>query len=95
MPETVSRRREVSSTEGSQEKLGIVARVPRWAAEHRRSAFVVRSLLLPSVLQLLGGRTWALPSWLETRLRHIAIDRDSGAPAAFEPARAGAVTEPI
>jgi RND superfamily putative drug exporter len=39
-------------------------------------AFVVRSLLLPSVLQLLGRRTWALPSWLEHRLPHIAIDRE-------------------
>ncbi len=39
-------------------------------------AFVVRSLLLPSVLQLLGRRTWALPSWLDTRLPHIAIDRE-------------------
>ncbi len=46
-------------------------------------AFVVRSLLLPSVLQLLGGRTWALPGWLEHRLPHVAIDRDLGT---FEPA---------
>jgi RND superfamily putative drug exporter len=41
-------------------------------------AFIVRSLLLPSVLQLLGRRTWALPGWLEHRLPHIAIDRDLG-----------------
>jgi putative drug exporter of the RND superfamily len=41
-------------------------------------AFVVRSLLLPSVLHLLGRRTWALPNWLEHRLPHIAIDRDLG-----------------
>jgi putative drug exporter of the RND superfamily len=39
-------------------------------------AFVVRSLLLPAVLQLLGARTWALPNWLQHRLPHIAIDRD-------------------
>jgi RND superfamily putative drug exporter len=38
-------------------------------------AFVVRSLLLPSVLELLGRRTWALPAWLERRLPHLAIDR--------------------
>jgi RND superfamily putative drug exporter len=38
-------------------------------------AFVVRSLLLPSVLALLGRRTWALPAWLEQRLPHLAIDR--------------------
>jgi putative drug exporter of the RND superfamily len=41
-------------------------------------AFIVRSLLLPSVLHLLGRRTWALPGWLEHRLPHIAIDRDLG-----------------
>ncbi|MGD0452141.1 MAG: MMPL family transporter [Solirubrobacteraceae bacterium] len=41
-------------------------------------AFVVRSLLLPSVLQLLGRRTWTLPAWMEHRLPHIAIDRDLG-----------------
>jgi RND superfamily putative drug exporter len=57
-------------------------------------AFVVRSLLMPSVLHLLGGRAWALPSWLETRLPHIAIDRDPGTPPTLEPGRAGAVTEP-
>jgi RND superfamily putative drug exporter len=39
-------------------------------------AFVVRSLLLPSVLHLLGQRTWALPGWLQHRLPHLAIDRE-------------------
>jgi putative drug exporter of the RND superfamily len=38
-------------------------------------AFVVRSLLLPSVLHLLGDRTWALPAWLDRRLPSIAIER--------------------
>jgi RND superfamily putative drug exporter len=38
-------------------------------------AFVVRILLLPSVLELLGRRTWALPDWLGRRLPHLAIDR--------------------
>jgi RND superfamily putative drug exporter len=38
-------------------------------------AFVVRSLLLPAVLQLLGRRTWVFPSWLETRLPRLAIER--------------------
>jgi putative drug exporter of the RND superfamily len=40
-------------------------------------AFVVRSLLLPAVLHLLGERTWALPAWLERRLPSIAIERPS------------------
>ncbi len=38
-------------------------------------AFVVRSLLLPSVLAILGRRTWAMPGWLGKRLPHLAIDR--------------------
>jgi len=46
-------------------------------------AFVVRSLLLPSVLHLLGRRTWALPAWLDRRLPSIAIER----PQAREPRR--------
>jgi len=37
-------------------------------------AFVVRSLLLPSVLTLLGRRTWSLPRSFERRLPRISID---------------------
>jgi RND superfamily putative drug exporter len=37
-------------------------------------AFVVRSLLLPSVLALLGERTWKLPKLLDRRLPRIAIE---------------------
>ncbi len=37
-------------------------------------AFVVRSLLLPAVLQLLDRVTWKLPDWLDRRLPHLAID---------------------
>jgi RND superfamily putative drug exporter len=45
-------------------------------------AFVVRSLLLPSVLELLGRHTWSLPGWLGKRLPHLAID---GAETALPP----------
>jgi RND superfamily putative drug exporter len=48
-------------------------------------AFVVRSLLLPSVLEILGRRTWMLPAWLERRLPHLAIDRPQ-TPLATPPA---------
>jgi putative drug exporter of the RND superfamily len=40
-------------------------------------AFVVRSLLLPAVFELLGRATWWLPGWLERRLPHLAIDSES------------------
>jgi RND superfamily putative drug exporter len=39
-------------------------------------AFVVRSLLLPSVLQLLGPRTWWMPTWLRRRAPQISIDAE-------------------
>jgi RND superfamily putative drug exporter len=57
-------------------------------------AFVVRSLLLPSVLELLGRRTWALPAALERRLPHIAIDRDPDPGPAQEQDRAQRALEP-
>ncbi len=37
-------------------------------------AFVVRSLLLPALLHLLGRRTWWLPAWLDRRMPHLAIE---------------------
>jgi RND superfamily putative drug exporter len=37
-------------------------------------AFVIRSLLLPAVLELLGRRTWKFPGWLNRRLPRLAID---------------------
>jgi RND superfamily putative drug exporter len=56
-------------------------------------AFIVRSLLLPAVLEILGRRTWMLPDWLERRLPHLAIDRPANpappTPSA-EPALEGA-----
>jgi RND superfamily putative drug exporter len=42
-------------------------------------AFVVRSLLLPSVLTLLGRRTWVLPAALERWLPRLAIEAPSDA----------------
>jgi RND superfamily putative drug exporter len=41
-------------------------------------AFVVRSLLLPSVLQILGSRTWWMPTWLSGRVPHLSIDPELG-----------------
>jgi RND superfamily putative drug exporter len=51
-------------------------------------AIVIRMLLLPAVLELLGRSTWALPRWLERRLPHVAIETErSPKPSpALEPA---------
>jgi len=37
-------------------------------------AVVVRCVLLPAVLELLGPVTWRLPAWLDARLPHINIE---------------------
>jgi RND superfamily putative drug exporter len=39
-------------------------------------ALVVRMLLLPAVLQLLGRTTWTLPGWLDRRLPRVAIEAE-------------------
>jgi RND superfamily putative drug exporter len=47
-------------------------------------AVVVRCMLLPASLELLGPVTWSLPKWLEHRLPHIRIEgsvaREPGQP---------------
>jgi RND superfamily putative drug exporter len=40
-------------------------------------AIVVRCVLLPAVLELLGPTTWRLPRWLDARLPHINIEGSS------------------
>jgi putative drug exporter of the RND superfamily len=52
-------------------------------------ALVVRMLLLPAVLQLLGRTTWAMPRWLDRRLPRVAIEAEETTPAprrSLEPA---------
>ena len=51
-------------------------------------AIVVRLLLLPAVLQLLGRTTWTLPRWLERRLPQVAIESEQSSKprATLEPA---------
>ncbi|HEY7951410.1 MAG TPA: MMPL family transporter, partial [Solirubrobacteraceae bacterium] len=37
-------------------------------------AVVVRCLLLPAVLSILGDRTWQIPAWLDRVLPHLNIE---------------------
>ncbi|MDX6565306.1 MAG: putative drug exporter of the superfamily, partial [Gaiellales bacterium] len=37
-------------------------------------AVVIRMILLPAVLELLGRRTWYFPRWLDRRLPRLAIE---------------------
>ena len=40
-------------------------------------AIVVRCVLLPAVLELIGPTTWKLPRWIDARLPHINIEGSS------------------
>jgi putative drug exporter of the RND superfamily len=49
-------------------------------------ALVIRCILLPAVLQLLGERTWAFPHWLDRRLPRLALEHEGPVPAHAHPA---------
>ncbi|MGO9754753.1 MAG: MMPL family transporter [Solirubrobacteraceae bacterium] len=58
-------------------------------------ALVVRCVLLPAVLELLGPTTWRLPRWLDVRLPHINIEGSTArALPANEPPDIGHTSEP-
>ena len=46
-------------------------------------AVIIRCLLVPAVMEILGKRAWWLPNWLQRRLPRLAIEPE----AAPEPAR--------
>ncbi len=52
-------------------------------------AVIVRCVMLPAVLELLGPVTWRLPRWVDARLPHINIE-GSAARALPDPAHGGA-----
>jgi len=57
-------------------------------------AFVVRCVLLPAVLELLGAVTWRLPRWIEEGLPHIRIEGRSAHGAEVGELDGAAVAEP-
>ena len=42
-------------------------------------ALIIRCVMLPAVLELLGPWTWKLPSWLDERLPHVNIEGKAAA----------------
>jgi RND superfamily putative drug exporter len=40
-------------------------------------ATIVRCLLVPAVMVLVGRANWWLPSWLERRLPHIGLEEEA------------------
>ncbi|MBV9338212.1 MAG: MMPL family transporter [Solirubrobacterales bacterium] len=56
-------------------------------------AIVVRCVLLPAVLELLGPTTWKLPRWLDARLPHINIEGSSARGELLDEPRTGDAVE--
>jgi RND superfamily putative drug exporter len=56
-------------------------------------AFILRTVLVPSLMHLFGNANWWLPGWLDRRLPHLAVEPAeeavAGAGAAGAPAVAG------
>jgi RND superfamily putative drug exporter len=56
-------------------------------------ASIVRMVLVPATMELLGDRNWWLPRWLDRLLPHVDVEGDAGAPDG--PPRPGAEGEPV
>ncbi len=57
-------------------------------------AIIVRCLLLPASLELLGRVTWWLPKWLDRRMPHFNIEGSAARPSAPDEAPAPPSPEP-
>ena len=44
-------------------------------------AFIIRLLLLPAVMHIVGAAMWWMPAWLEKRLPHLNIERPDEPPS--------------
>ena len=52
-------------------------------------ALIVRSVLVPALMLMIGDRNWWLPAWLERVLPHLRIEGSAGRAAAEERAALG------
>ena len=60
------------------------------AAAVALDAFILRTVLVPAAMHIFGNANWWLPSWLDRRLPHLAIEPSAPATAAPAPVPAGA-----
>ncbi|MGK5628780.1 MMPL family transporter [Streptomyces sp. URMC 123] len=63
------------------------------AAAVALDAFVLRTLLVPALMHLLGGANWWLPAWLDRRLPRLSIEPPECREAALRAGGAGALEE--
>ncbi|MFI6880128.1 MMPL family transporter [Streptomyces sp. NPDC050400] len=65
--------------EGAMAGIGLAAAVAL-------DAFILRTALVPAAMHLLGRANWWLPTWLERRLPHLAVEpREAAVPAQAAP----------
>jgi RND superfamily putative drug exporter len=67
------------------------------AAAVALDAFVLRTLLVPALMHMLGGANWWLPAWLERRLPRLSIEPEHvpGRPVPEQAPAAEPVPEPV
>jgi RND superfamily putative drug exporter len=56
-------------------------------------AFVIRSILVPAIMELLGKRAWWLPDWLDRLLPNLNVERGTAAAPPVRPAQPTIATE--
>lgn len=69
------------------------------AAAVALDAFILRTILVPALMHLLGNRNWWLPEWLDRRMPHLAVEPKEESlptppPARDEPGAPDRVLEP-
>jgi putative drug exporter of the RND superfamily len=55
------------------------------AAAVALDAFIVRTMLVPAVMRVLGNANWWLPGWLDKRLPHLAVEPADPPPDPADP----------
>jgi putative drug exporter of the RND superfamily len=55
-------------------------------------AVIIRCLLVPAVMEIMGRKAWFLPKWLETKMPHLALEAPEERPDLATPERVG---EPV
>ena len=56
-------------------------------------AFLIRSILVPAIMELLGKRAWWLPDWLDRLLPNLNVERGAGPTHPTRPAPPAVATE--
>jgi RND superfamily putative drug exporter len=53
---------------------------------------IIRCLLVPAIMEILGRSAWYLPKWLDDKMPHLALEAPEERPDVEAPVRVG---EPV